>query len=78
MTTEELHHFNVDNEELKIVKGFVNLGSIINPNGNCSQEIRRLRLRRAAMKKLEKIKYKDISLKINTKTLHMTIFLVTM
>ena len=55
MTTEELHNFNVDNEEMEIVKDFVYLGSIINPNGDCSHKIRkRLRLGSAVMKELEK------------------------
>ena len=34
MTTEELHNFNVDNEEIEIVKNFVYLGSSINLNGD--------------------------------------------
>ena len=46
-------------------------------NGDCSQEIRRLRHGRAAMKELEKIiKCKDVSLE--TKTIHTLVFPVTM
>ena len=55
---------NVDDEYIEIVKDFVYLGSVINLNGDCSQEIkRRLRLGRAAMKEIGKIiKYKLVSL----------------
>ena len=63
ITTEELHNFNADNEEIEMVKDFIYHGSIIIPNGDCNQEIRSLRLGRAAMKELGKIiKYKDVSL----------------
>ena len=76
MTAEEPHSFNVDNENTEIVKDFVYLGSVINLNGDCSQEIkRRLRLGRAAMKKLGKIiKCKKVSLKIMAKIIHTLIF----
>lgn len=44
--TEEIHDFNVDNKDIKIVKDIAYLGSVINSNGDCSQEIKtRLRLR---------------------------------
>ena len=63
MTTEEIHHFNRNNEDIEIVQDFAYLDSVINSNGNCSQEIKRiLRLRRAEMKELEKIKSKGVSL----------------
>ena len=55
MTTEELYNFSVDNEEIEIVGGFVSFGSIINPNGERSHEIRkRLRFGRAAIKEILK------------------------
>ena len=41
MTTEELHNFNVDNEDVEIVKGFVYLGSVINVNRDCRQETKK-------------------------------------
>ena len=51
ITAEEPYNFNIDKEDTEIVKDFVYFGSIINWNGDCSQDIkRRLRLRRAAMK----------------------------
>ena len=80
MTTEELHNFNVDSEDIEIVKGFVYLGSVINLNGDCSQEIkRRLRLGRAAMKELGKIiKCKEVSLETKAKIIHTLIFPITM
>ena len=34
MTTEELHNFNVDNEDIEIIKDVVYLDSIINPNSD--------------------------------------------
>lgn len=32
MTPEETHNFNIDNEDIKIVKGFAYLGSVLNSN----------------------------------------------
>ena len=59
--TEEIYHF--DNEDIKLVKDFAHLGSVMNSDGDCSQEIkRRLRLRRAAKADFGKIKSKDVSL----------------
>lgn len=60
MTTEELHDFN---EGIEIVKYFLYLGSVTNLNGDRSQQIKkRLRLGRAAMKELGKMKCKKVSL----------------
>ena len=42
ITAEELYYFNVDNEEIEIVKDFVHRGSVIKPNEDCSQEDREL------------------------------------
>ena len=54
--TTDLPSFNMDKEDTEIVKDFVYLGSVINLNGDCSQEIkRRLTLGRATMKELGKI-----------------------
>ncbi|XP_019507170.1 PREDICTED: LOW QUALITY PROTEIN: solute carrier family 7 member 13 [Hipposideros armiger] len=39
MTTEEIHNFNINNEDVKIVKDFVSLGSVINSNEDGTQEI---------------------------------------
>lgn len=38
MTTEELHNFKANNEEIKIVKAFLYFASLINPNKGRSQE----------------------------------------
>ena len=67
-TTEEIHHFSVDNEDIKIVKAFAYIGSVIPSDGHCSQAIkRRLRFRRAAMEELgEIVKSKDVSLRDQT------------
>lgn len=41
MTTEELHNFNIDTEEFKNMTDFLYLSSVINPNEDCGQEIKR-------------------------------------
>ena len=41
MTTEEIHNFNIKNENKEIVKDFAHLRSAINLNGDCSQETKR-------------------------------------
>lgn len=47
MTTEEIHNSNIDNEDIKRIKYFAYLGSIIKSNKDCSQKIKgRLKLRR--------------------------------
>ena len=57
MATEKLHYFSTGSEDIEIVKGFCiqYLGSILNPNADLSQEIRRLRVEKIGMKELEKI-----------------------
>ena len=79
MTTEELHNFNVDSEGIEILKDFGYVHSVISANGDCSQAIRRrLRLRRAAIKELEKIiKCKDVSLETNAKIIRTLVFPIT-
>ena len=69
VSIEEIHNFNIDDEDIQIIKDFAYLGSVINSNGVWSQEIKRkLRLRRAAMEKLGKItKSKDVSLETKAK-----------
>ena len=55
MTTKEIQNLNIDNTDIKIVKDFAYLNSVINPTRSCSREIkRRLRLRRMAMEELGK------------------------
>ena len=72
-------NFNVDNADFEIVKDFVYLGSVINLNGDCSQEIkRRLTLGRATMKELGKIiKCKEASLETTAKVTHTLVFPIT-
>lgn len=56
MTAEEIHNFNINNEDIEIIKNFSYLCLIINSSGDYSQEIKtRLKLRRAAMEELRKI-----------------------
>lgn len=64
MTTEELHDFNIENEDIENVKDFAYYGSDILSGGQCSKEIKRkLRLGRTVMEELGKIiKSKDVSL----------------
>lgn len=38
---EVIHNFNIDNEDIKIVKDFLYRCSLINSNGACRQEIER-------------------------------------
>ena len=47
ISTQDIGEFKVDDEDLEIVEKFVFLGSLINRDNDCSQEIiRRLALRR--------------------------------
>ena len=75
-----MDNFNIGNEDIKIVKDFAYLSSVINSNGDCSQEIkRRLRIGRAALAELGKItKSKDVSLKTKAKIIHTLVFPITM
>ena len=79
MTTEEIYNFNIDNVDIEIIKDFAYFGSVINSNRDCSQDIKRSwRLRRAEIKKLEKItKSKDEWLEAKAKIIHALIFPIT-
>lgn len=44
--TKGVHNFNMDNEDT--VEDFANLGSVINSNGNCSQEVRKRQTQRGS------------------------------
>ena len=56
MTAEQSNNFNVNDEDIEIVKDFVYLDSVINLNRDFSQESkRRLGLGRAAVKGLGKV-----------------------
>lgn len=72
---------NTDKGDAEMLKGgFADLGSsVINSNGDCSQEItRRLRLKRAAMEALGKVtKSKDVSLETKAEATHTLVFPVT-
>ena len=80
MILEKIHNFNINNENIEIIKDFIYLGSFINSNADCNQEIKtRLRLRRVAMEELGKItKSKDVSLETKAKIIHILIFPITM
>ena len=66
--------------QYEVVKDVAYLSSVINSNGDYSQEIKtRLRLRRAAMEELGKItKSKDVSLETKAKAICILIFPITM
>ena len=40
MSTEELYHINIDNEEIRIVTDLLYFGPVINANGDSCQENR--------------------------------------
>ena len=67
MSTEEIEEFELDGENIEIVRDFVFLGAKIEDSGSCKGEIlRRLALGRAAMTGLNKI-WKDKDITITTK-----------
>ena len=72
MTAEEIYNFHMDNEDTEMPQGVTDLVSVINSNGDCSQEVKRkLRLGRVAVERLGKItKNKDVSLETSTLTIH--------
>lgn len=49
---------------------------MINPYGDCRQEVKILRRRRAAAKELEITKHKDMSLETKAKIMDVMIFLI--
>lgn len=51
---EETHSLNLNSRVMEVVLDFSNFSSVINPNGDCSQDTRRLRPGRAAMEELER------------------------
>ena len=81
MTTGGIYNFNVDNEDAEIAtKDFAYLDSLINSNGDCSQEMKSsLRPGRTAMEELGKImKSKGVSLENEAKIIHTLAFPITM
>ena len=80
MATTHLNNFKVDGKELKIVNQFIFLGSLINENAKCDQEIKgRLQLGRIAMKKLEKIwKSKEITIVTKKRLVEALLFPVAL
>jgi hypothetical protein len=80
MTNGPIQEFHIDNDQVEIVKEFIFLGSSINNDGSCSNEIkRRLLMGRKAMVSLDKlIKSKDVSLATKIKIIKTMVFPVTM
>ena len=79
MTNSEMKEFHIDNEQVEIVEEFIFLGSIVNNDGQCSNEIRRrLILGRKAMTSLDKLtKSKDISLATKIRIIKSMVFPIT-
>lgn len=77
MATEEIHNFNIDNEDTEGVKDFAYLSAIINSNRDFSQKCkRRLSLRRAVIEELGKItKSKNVSLETKAKIIIYSLLL---
>lgn len=74
------NNFNIDDEDIEIIKDFSYLGSIINSNGDCRQEFKRkLRLGRVVMEELGKIiESKDVPSETKVKVIHIFVFQGTM
>ena len=79
MTNGPIQEFHIDNEQVEIVKEFIFLGSSINADSNCSNEIkRRLLMGRKAMVNLDKlIKNKDVSMITKIRVIKTMVFPVT-
>lgn len=69
LNTEEIHSSRIDKEDVKIVKDFAHLGSVISSNGDCGQEVKgRPRLWRAGMEESGKgTEGKDASIETKAK-----------
>ena len=68
-TAEEINTWNIDNEHLRIVRDFTYLSLLINSNEDCHQVIERRLIRgRAAVRELEKITSKNVSLETKAKS----------
>ncbi|CAF4950873.1 unnamed protein product, partial [Rotaria socialis] len=79
MTNGPIQEFHIDNDQVEIVNELIFLGSSINTDGNCSNEIkRRLLMGRKATVSLDKlIKSKDISLATKIRITKTMVFPVT-
>lgn len=67
MTSGNMTDFVFDNEKIEVVKSFVFLGSRLDDDGRCAEDVkRRIMLGRSAMTSLEKI-MKDRDISMNTK-----------
>lgn len=80
MTTEEINNFNIDNEDIESIKDVTYLGSVINSDGDSSQEIKsRLRLRRATVEILGELsRSNEVSLETKAEIIHTLIFPTSM
>ena len=67
MSTEELNEFTIGNEKIEVVEQFNLLGSMIDRNNDCSQEVRRrLALGRASMDNMKCV-WRNKSINVETK-----------
>ena len=68
MSTDRLTTFNLNGEDIEVVKNFQFLGVMMSEDNNCGKEIkRRIAIGRAAMMNMRKI-WVDDNIRINTKT----------
>ena len=70
---EEIHNFNTDNEDAEIVKDLL-IWALSLIQRETAGKKSRLKLRRAAMEDLGKIKCKDVSLETKALITHILIF----
>ena len=79
MASGPITSWQIDGETMETVTDFLFLGSKITADGDCSHEIkRRLLLGREAMKNLNNILNRDITLPINVPLVKATVFPVVM
>ena len=79
MASDPITSWQIDGETMETVTDFLFLGSKITADGDCSHEIkRRLLLGREAMKNLNNILKRDITLPINVPLVKATVFPVVM
>jgi hypothetical protein len=80
MSTTNLQRFKLGNEELEVVSSFSFLGSTIQENGDCKEDIgKRLALGRAAVVGLDKIwKGKDVRVETKVRLMEALVFPVAM
>ena len=80
MTTEEIHTFNIDNTNIKIIKDCTYFGLVINANGGCHQKNQEnAETQRGSNGRIRKHhKEQRCVIKNQGKTIHTLVFPITM